>query len=85
VGVDTINIVSCISCKSCVEEFFDSNKITKNNILIFDDDCESDFTPYLKKFKHYNVNQDSLDYYFDNFGDIITLVKKRGNYVKTIN
>jgi hypothetical protein len=81
-NADTINIVSCISCGSCVIDFFESNLINSKNILVFDENCGSDFIASLRKYKHNNISQDSLDYYFDNFGDIMTVVKKNNSYVR---
>lgn len=81
---DTIYIVSSISCGGCVGDYFtDKNLNREATILILDTSSTNLFIENLKKYKHINVSQSSLDSTFDNFGNIITLIKANGEYIKT--
>ena len=81
---DTIYIVSSISCGGCVGDYFkDKNLNRDSTVLILDTTSTNLFIENLKKYKHLNVSQSTLDSTFDHFGNIITLIKVNGKYIKT--
>ena len=78
---DTICAISCISCGGCVEKYVDKRKDLKNTIFIFDDNCKSKFIQEIKTLRHQSISQKVLDSTFNEFGNIILLVKnKEKNY-----
>jgi hypothetical protein len=78
---DTICAISCISCGGCIEDYVEIRKDLKNTIFIFDDNCKSKFIQEIKTLRHQSISQKILDSTFNEFGNIVLLVKnKEKNY-----
>ncbi len=84
---DTLYIISCFSCGGCIEEYQRSHfpQLPQHKgILIFDEHCPNKFIGALTQYKHLSVPQSSLDSAFNNFGNIVLIVRdSNNNYITT--
>lgn len=78
---DTIFAISCISCGGCIQDFASEREYSSNTIFLFDDSCKSPFIKYIKHLKHISVPQTSLDTLFNDFGNIMLIVKQNEDYI----
>ncbi len=78
---DSIYLVACISCKGCIEDFFEKNLVPKNCVMVFDTNCKSSFINAIKeKDKYVSVSQKEVTKYFGVLGNISLITKSGQDY-----
>lgn len=78
---DTVCAISCISCGGCIQSYVSERENATNILFVFDDQCKSHFMENIKQIKHVSVPQKILDSMFNDFGNIMLIVKQKGEYV----